>query len=111
MSDFSLETRHMPLTLNQAAHFTGKSKNTVLRAIASGKLSERRNENGTYAFDEAELAKVFPPTGPDAEILEVEIEGLRALVEELRMSRDDWKARALQAERLMEALILKATPK
>jgi hypothetical protein len=41
----------------------------------------------------------------------MEIEGLRALVEELRMSRDDWKARALQAERLMEALILKATPK
>jgi hypothetical protein len=102
----------MPLTLNQAARVAGKSKNTVLRALNSDKLTKRRNENGTWAIDEAELAKVFPPMGPSgADILEVEVEGLRALLEEvralleevkasrddLRKDRDAWRA---QAERL-----------
>ena len=79
----------MSVNLNQAARLAGKSKNTLLRAITSGKLTERRNDNGTYAFDEAELAKVFPPTGPGTDILEMEIEGVRALLEEVKAQRDD----------------------
>jgi hypothetical protein len=98
----------MSVNLNQAARLAGKSKNTLLRAITSGKLTERRNDNGTYAFDEAELAKVFPPTGPGTDILEMEIEGVRALLEEVKAQRDDllkerdaWRA---QAERLAAAM-------
>ena len=76
----------MSVNLNQAARLAGKSKNTLLRAITSGKLTERRNDNGTYAFDEAELAKVFPPTGPGTDILEMEIEGVRACSKRSRRS-------------------------
>jgi hypothetical protein len=95
----------MPINLAQAARLSGKSRNTLIRAIRSGKLNAPRDEDDNYAIDEAALAKVFPPTGPSGtDILEMEIEGLRALLEQVRAQRDDllkerdaWKA---QADRL-----------
>jgi hypothetical protein len=86
----------MSINLNQAARLTGKSKNTLLRAITSGKLTERRNENSTYAFDEEELVRVFPPTKGSAEV-----ETLKAALDDMRKERDAWKA---VAERLAEAM-------
>jgi hypothetical protein len=88
----------MPFSLSQAARVAGRSRNTLLRAIRSGKLQAPRGDSGDYAIDESELARVFPPTETGStEVLEMEIEGLRALLEEVRASRDAWRA---QAERL-----------
>jgi hypothetical protein len=92
----------MSVNVSQAARLAGRSRNTIVRAIRDKKLKAPKDENGDYAIDEVELAKLFPPTGPSgAEVLEVEIEGLRALLEEVRASRDAWKA---QAERLAAAM-------
>jgi len=126
MAKFSLRT---------AAQQAGVSKSTILRAIKSGRLSAEKTEAGGYAIDGSEIARVYPPkptavaaqrstqrsTGQDAPpdapatvapetlvaLLEVEAKALRAMVEELKQSRDDWKA---QAERVTIALAAPARP-
>ena len=50
----------MTYTLGTAAKATGKSKPTIQRAIKSGRISAKKNENGTYAIDPAELHRVYP---------------------------------------------------
>jgi hypothetical protein len=50
-------------SLAQAAKAAGKSKPTISRAIKAGKLSASRGEDGSYAIDPSELARVFPLTG------------------------------------------------
>ena len=50
----------MGYTLGQAAKAAGRSKTTVHRAIAGGRLSAARTENGGWSIDPAELARVFP---------------------------------------------------
>jgi excisionase family DNA binding protein len=45
----------MLLTLGQAAKQVGVSKPTLSKAIASGKLSATRREDGSWAIDPAEL--------------------------------------------------------
>ena len=56
----------MSLTLGQAARMAGKGKTTLTRAIKAGKLSASRRDDGSYAIDPAELARVYdvtPETG------------------------------------------------
>ena len=50
----------MSYTLREAAAEAGCSRSTIHRAIKSGRLSARRGEDGSYAIDPAELARVFP---------------------------------------------------
>lgn len=49
----------MMLSLTEAAHQTGVSKSTVYRAVKSGKISAKRNEDDEYEIDPAELFRVF----------------------------------------------------
>lgn len=49
-------------TLSEAAKVTGKSKTTLTRAIKSGKLSARKNDDGNYEIDPAELNRAFENT-------------------------------------------------
>ena len=58
------------LTLGQAARATGKAKVTLARAIKSGRLSATRSDDGSYAIDPAELARVYPFTGEPARHME-----------------------------------------
>jgi len=48
------------LTLNQAAKETGRSKSTIFKAIASGKLSYVEKTTAGYKIDPAELFRAFP---------------------------------------------------
>ena len=107
----------MFLTLSQAARVAKKSKNTLIRAIEKGKLSATRGENNIYQIDPSELARCFgvdverlARSGPPETSYKTEVEVLRALLEEVKASRDDLRrerdAYKAQAERLMEALIL-----
>ncbi len=129
------------LTLGQAARLTGTSKTTLTRAIRAGRLSATRRDDGGYAIDPAELARVFtvtpetPATGaatddvvhhatPERDLgatpvtravtpaldpeltarlaaAEAELAGLKALLEEVRSSRDRELERADRAERLL----------
>jgi len=90
-------------TLKHAAEATGKSKPTILRAIQTGKISARKDVNGEWEIDPAELHRVYAPVTvggtvsgtPDAlsgtdetlqgtTVLQVEI----ALLRELLIERD-----------------------
>jgi len=51
----------MQLTVGLAAKEVGKAKTTISRAIKSGKLSAKKNEDGSYSIDPAELFRAFPP--------------------------------------------------
>ena len=117
-------------SLREAAEQAGTSKSTIWRAIKSGRLSAARTDDNGFAIDPAELFRAFPPQRPalrsegqDATAgdltvqrpetaestgtalrlaaLDAEIVGLRALLAEVRHSRDAWQA---QAERTTLAL-------
>jgi|AYRH01.1.fsa_nt_gi hypothetical protein len=49
------------LTIGQASKEVGISKPSISRAIKSGRLSAKKNDNGTYSIDPAELFRVYPP--------------------------------------------------
>ena len=84
----------MSYTLGQAARATGKTKPTIARAIKIGRLSATRTDDGRYMIEPAELHRVYPMTGkPDGQTqrfdtpggtvsIQVEVEGLRALLAE-----------------------------
>jgi hypothetical protein len=97
------------LTLGQAARHCGVSKGTISKAIASGKLSATRREDGSWAIDGAELARYLdvnghrfrPETGSGeqpatiaelrarAELAEQRLGDLKAMLEDMRRQRDD----------------------
>ena len=109
----------MRYTLGEAAKATGKSKTTVQRAIAKGKISAEKLGNG-YSIDPSELHRVFPmqrndtvsrntkvdPLRPDetpdsVSVLRVRIEALETLLSreqevtsDLREDRDKWRQQA-----------------
>ncbi len=119
------------LSLREAAEQTGTSKSTIWRAIKAGRLSAPRDDDGNFAIDPAELFRVYQPQRPAEQVvgqdattvqspahgggtdetairmaaLEAENRGLRELLaemnvsrDELRADRDDWRGRA---ERLL----------
>jgi hypothetical protein len=47
-------------SLAPPAKAAGKSKPTLVYAIKAGRLSAIRHEDGSYAIDPGELARVFP---------------------------------------------------
>jgi len=49
----------MMYSLTEAARQTGVSKSTIYRAVKSGKISAKRNEDAEYEIDPAELFRVF----------------------------------------------------
>ena len=115
------------LSLREAAEQAGTSKSTIWRAIKAGRLSAVRDDDRNFAIDPAELFRVFQPqrpadraTGQDATpaempaqrigtdetairlaALDAEIRGLRELLAEVRMSRDELRSdrEGLRAER------------
>ena len=104
------------LTLGQAARLVGVGKTTLTRAINSGRLSATRRADGSYLIDPTELTRVYsvkPETPsqsaptmqhaistmtPDMTarlvMLEAEVGGLKALLDEVKQARNDWKDQA-----------------
>lgn len=56
----------MMLSLSGAARETRVSKSTIYRAVKSGKLSAKRNEDGEYEIDPSELFRVFTKQAEEA---------------------------------------------
>ena len=111
----------MEYSLSAAATATGKGKSTIHRAIKSGKISARREDDGTYHIDAAELARVFQlngvgtshrdtsapgaePTRNDSAVLEVKVAMLEAQLERERETVDDLRRRLDRAEDRVFAL-------
>lgn len=51
----------MPYSLKQAAEATGKSKQTIHRAIQAHKISAKKDIHGEWHIDPAELHRVYDP--------------------------------------------------
>jgi hypothetical protein len=97
------------LTLGAAARHCGVSKGTISKAIASGKLSATRREDGSWAIDGAELARYLEVNGhrfraetgageqaetaaelrARAALAEQRLGDLKAMLEDMRRQRDD----------------------
>lgn len=106
----------MSYTLGSAAKATGKSKTTIQRAIANGRISAEKDDIGRYVIEASELHRAFPlvshatvarpsqsdTTRPLGETpLQVKIEALEAMLDrereafsEMRSDRDAWKQQA-----------------
>ena len=106
----------MSYTLGSAAKATGKSKTTIQRAIAKGRISAKKDDNGRYIIEPSELHRVFPSVSratvaqqsqsdtmrPSSETpLQVKVEALEAMLDrerealsEMRDDRDAWKQQA-----------------
>lgn len=54
----------MPLTLEQAAQETGKSKRAISQAIKADKLPATKGKRGQWQIDPAALFQVFPKATP-----------------------------------------------
>jgi len=102
----------MDMTLTDAAKATKRTKQALAQAVQKGKLSAKKDANGVWQVDSAELFRVYPPEGKallqdpanDLELLRARLATLEAvheadreLIDELRRARDSWQA---QAERL-----------
>lgn len=107
----------MRYTLGTAAIATGKSKTTIQRAIAKGRISAEKVVGGGYSIDPAELHRVFPMVNTDTvsrdpkwdtarphnetpelrakiDALEAMLAREREALEEVRADRDAWKKQA-----------------
>jgi excisionase family DNA binding protein len=100
------------LTAKQAAEETGRSKEGILKAIKSGRLSASKDGNGQWRIDPAELFRVYPDTASGAsnyaaahlqehaqykaenELLRQQIARMESTVEDLRKDRDHWRQQA-----------------
>jgi hypothetical protein len=126
----------MQLSLRQASREAGISKSTLARAVASGRVSATRTDDGRLLFDPAELFRAYPPgqnatesepsqqpddkaqsrpatvaEGQDATALatalETEVRLLRERLAEMRQERDEWRE---QAKTLGSRPLLLAAP-
>ena len=107
----------MRYTLGTAAKATGKTKTTIQRAIANGRISAQKMDNGEYSIDPSELHRVFPPLSGDTvsqdpildtrrphdetprlrakiDALEAMLAREREALDEVRADRDAWKQQA-----------------
>ena len=105
----------MKYTAGTAAKAVGKTKSTITKAIASGKLSAIKNDSGAWEIDVAELHRVYPPSPTATVEIEryetpvktggnsKEIEGLEHLLKaaeeqlaDVKSDRDEWRKQANQ---------------
>ena len=105
----------MKHTAGTAAKAVGKTKSTITKAIASGKLSAIKNDSGAWEIDVAELHRVYPPSPTETVEIEQydtpkrntensrEIEALERLLkaaetqlEDVKADRDEWRKQANQ---------------
>jgi len=115
----------MLYTIQQAAKATGMSRQAIHAAVKKGKISASKSAQGILEVDAAELHRVYPLVNlnepnfttkdnttdtSDAENRELKarIQGLEALLAEVRSERDRWQEQADAWQ--MQAKALTAAP-
>ena len=105
----------MKHTAGTAAKAVGKTKSTITKAIASGKLSAVKNDSGAWEIDVAELHRVYPPSptktveierkdipigntenSKEIEALERLLKAAETQLEDVKADRDEWRKQANQ---------------
>ena len=99
----------MGITLREASEKVGVTRQTLMKAIKTGRVSAEKSDNGEWRIEPVELFRVWHPvngaqqplqpelTGGDTPSLQVENRLLREQVAELREERNAWRE---QAQRL-----------
>src|SRR3546814_9843344 len=99
----------MSITLREASEKVGVTRQTLMKAIKTGRVSGQKSDNGEWRIEPVELFRVWPPvnevqqplqpyiTGSDTPGLQAENRLLREQVAELREERNAWRE---QAQRL-----------
>jgi hypothetical protein len=62
----------MSLTLGEASKQSGFAKSSLSQAVSKGRLAAVRRENGSFAIDEAELARFVEANAPPVRVERVE---------------------------------------
>ena len=116
----------MLYTIQQAAKATGMSRQAIHAAVKKGKISASKNAQGILEVDAAELHRVYPLvnlnegniTAKDSAVdtfdaenreLKARIQGLEALLAEVRSERDRWQDQA-DAWQIQAKALTAATP-
>ena len=103
-------------TLGEAAKACGKSKATLSKAIKSGKISAKKNDDRSFSIDPAELHRVYPPAPStvdfehkltphetpvltpekDIELIElrVKLDAANQRINDLETDKDAWRQQA-----------------
>src|SRR3546814_7268522 len=101
----------MGITLREASEKVGVTRQTLMKAIKTGRVSAEKSDNGEWRIEPVELFRVWPPvngvqqplqsniTGSDTPGLQAENRLLREQVAELREERNAWRE---QAQRLAD---------
>jgi hypothetical protein len=99
----------MGITLREASEKVGVTRQTLMKAIKTGRVSAEKSNNGEWRIEPVELFRVWPPatglqqplnpelTDGDTPGLQAENRLLREQVAELREERNAWRE---QAQRL-----------
>lgn len=99
----------MGITLREASEKVGVTRQTLMKAIKTGRVSAEKSDNGEWRIEPVELFRVWPPvnevqqplqsniTDSDTPGLQAENRLLREQVAELREERNAWRE---QAQRL-----------
>ena len=99
----------MGITLKEASGKVGVTRQTLMKAIKTGRISAEKSENGEWRIEPVELFRVWPPvkgvqqplqsdlTVSDTPSLQTENRLLREQLAELREERNAWRE---QAQRL-----------
>src|SRR3546814_10806792 len=90
----------MSITLREASEKVGVTRQTLMKAIKTGRDSGQKSDNGEWRIEPVELFRVWPPgnevlqplqpdiTGSDIPGLQAENRLLREMVAELREERN-----------------------
>src|SRR3546814_13749530 len=99
----------MGITLREASEKVGVTRQTLMKAIKTGRVSAEKSDNGEWRIEPVELFRVWPPvngvqqplqpniTDSDTPGLQAENRLLREQVAEPREERNAWRD---QAQRL-----------
>jgi|TARA_R110002124_G_C8636870_1_gene487896 hypothetical protein len=98
------------LTLGQASKLCGKSKPTISKAVADGKLSGKK-VNGVFQIEKAELERVYGKTSVKAqkaktEVLALEKKHLEEKVADLQARLEKAEDREQSANTRLDSVIL-----
>src|SRR3546814_11554955 len=92
----------MSITLREASEKVGVTRQTLMKAIKTGRVSGQKSDNGEWRIEPVELFRVWPPvnevqqplqpdiTGSDTTGLQAETRQFRAQVAELHEERNAW---------------------
>src|SRR3546814_20347241 len=93
----------MGITLREASEKGGVTRQTLMKAIKTGRVSGQQSDNGEWRIEPVELFRVWPPvnevpqplrpeiTASDTPGLPAETRLLRAKVAERREERNAWR--------------------